>query len=78
MTGDILMIGDGSPKFGDHICLVESFDPDRHTFATLEGNGIGIGPDGKRRQGVVRGVRHLGGSGYCARRLIRPAPGDLL
>ena len=25
-----------------------------------------------------RGVRHLGGTGYCARRLIRPAPSDLL
>ena len=35
-------------------------------------------PHAKRRQGVVRGERKLGGSGYCARRLIRPAIGDLL
>lgn len=77
-AGDILLIGDGNPPFGDHICLVESFDPDRNVFHTLEGNGIGIGPDGKRRQGVVRGVRHLGGGGYCARRLIRPSACDLL
>ena len=77
-AGDVLMIGDGSPEFGDHICLVESYDASRRVFATIEGNGIGIGPDGHRRQGIVRGARHLGGTGYCARRLIRPAPRDLL
>lgn len=77
-AGDILMIGDGSPEPGDHICLVESYDPETHVFFTIEGNGIGVGPNGKRRQGVVRAVRKLGGSGYCARRLIRPAQGDLL
>lgn len=77
-AGDILMIGDGNPAAGDHICLVEKWDESRKVFATIEGNGVGIGPDGKRRQGVVRGVRHLGGQGYCARRLIRPAPSDLL
>lgn len=43
-----------------------------------EMKSIGLGPDGKRRQGIVRGERRLGGSGYCARRLIRPAPSDLL
>lgn len=77
-AGDILTIGDGTPKEGDHICLVESWDESRKVFSTIEGNGVGIGPDGKRRQGIVRGVRHLGGQGYCARRLIRLAPSDLL
>lgn len=77
-AGDILMIGDGQPRSSDHICLVESFDPERRVFQTIEGNGIGLGPDGKRRQGVVRATRYLGGGGYCARRLIRPAPSDLL
>lgn len=75
-AGDILMIGDGQPAMGDHICLVESYAAG--VFQTYEGNGVGLGPDGKRRQGVVRGARHLGGGGYCARRLIRPAVGDLL
>lgn len=77
-AGDILMVGDGSPEFGDHIALVESFDEAKGLFQTVEGNGNGLGPDGKRRQGVVRATRTLGGSGYCARRLIRPAPSDLL
>lgn len=76
-AGDILMIGDGTPRMGDHICLVVSYDPTRKVFATIEGNGVGLGPDGKRRQGIVRGLRHLGGQGYCARRLIRPAPSDI-
>lgn len=75
--GDILMIGDGSPAAGDHICLVTGYDEARREFLTVEGNGVGLGPDGKRRQGVVTGRRALGGSGYCARRLIRPAPSDL-
>lgn len=75
-AGDVLMIGDGTPAAGDHICLVERYADG--VFATYEGNGVGLGPDGKRRQGIVRGERRLGGSGYCARRLIRPAPSDLL
>lgn len=77
-AGDILMIGDGQPAMGDHICLVVEYDHARKLFLTIEGNGVGLGPDGKRRQGIVRGVRLLGGQGYCARRLIRPAPSDLL
>lgn len=77
-AGDILMIGDGLPAAGDHICIVESYNPVARTFVTYEGNGNGLLPDGTRRQGIVRGVRHLGGTGYCARRLIRPGTSDLL
>jgi hypothetical protein len=77
-AGDILMIGDGVPEYGDHITIVESYDPATMTFMTLSGNGVGLGPDGKHRQGIVRATAHVGGGGYCARRLIRPAPGDLL
>lgn len=75
--GDILLIGDGSPASGDHICVVTGWIPEKRTFLTVEGNGFGLGPDGKRRQGVVTGQRKLGGEGYCARRLIRPAPSDI-
>jgi hypothetical protein len=76
--GDILVIGDGQPPMGDHIAVVESYDAGTRTFKTVEGNGSGLGPDGKRRQGIVRAERKLGGEGYCARRLIRPSPADLL
>lgn len=75
--GDILLIGDGSPAAGDHCTIVESYDPARRTFQTISGNGVGLGPDGKRRQGVVRSEVRLGGPGFCARRLIRPSPLDL-
>lgn len=74
-AGDILVVG--NKGVGQHIALVESWDPVKKVFRTIEGNGVGLGPDGKQRQGVVRAERRLGGSGYCARRLIRPAPSDL-
>jgi len=85
--GDILIIGPGRPQhaavpaswhaYGNHICLVESFDASRRIFRTLEGNGNGVGPHGEKQQGVVKGVRSLGGPGWHARRLIRPAIDDL-
>lgn len=75
--GDILLIG---PKgYGQHICLVESFDPEVG-FLTVEGNGNGSGPNGERQHGVVRAVRRLGADkpgDWCARRIIRPSVDDL-
>ncbi len=76
-AGDILTVGDGSPPYGDHITIVVSYDPVRRVFSTISGNGGGIGPDGKRREGVVRADFKLGGPGYCARRLIRLGASDL-
>jgi hypothetical protein len=79
--GDILLVGDGRPAYGDHVTLVERYDATTRLFATIEGNGVGVGPRGNRRQGVVRATRPLGaraGHSYIARRLIRPAPSDIL
>jgi hypothetical protein len=76
--GDILVVGDGNPEVGDHIAIVEHYDEARRKFHTVEGNGIGNGPDGKRRQGIVRAERRLGGEGFCARRLYRPSEWDLV
>lgn len=77
-AGDILLIGPAGSGYGKHICLVESFSPNLRTFHTLEGNGTGTGPHGERQQGVVKGVRVLGGQGWHARRLIRPSIEDLI
>ncbi len=77
MPGDILMIGDGTPPMGDHITIVENYNPVTKVFVTVSGNGVGLGPDGRRRQGIVRSTAHVGGRGYCARRLVRPSASDL-
>lgn len=80
-AGDVLIVGGVGTGPGKHVTIVETFDG--QAFHTIEGNGRGTGPDGRQRQGVVRGVRPLGllhGQGpttYHARFLIRPAPGDL-
>jgi hypothetical protein len=77
-VGDILIVGDGKPAYGDHICGVLGYDPKRRVFSTVEGNGVGVGPKGNRRQGIVKAERPLGGSkGYIARRLIRVGPQDI-
>lgn len=80
-AGDVLIVGGVGSGPGKHITIVESFDG--AAFHTIEGNGFGAGPDGRRRQGIVRAVRPLGlpdGAGlasYHARWLVRPAPVDL-
>jgi hypothetical protein len=73
-AGDILVVGDGDPAAGDHICLIVSYDAERRVFVTIEGNGGGLGPDGKRREGIVRGERALASAMW----MYRPAVGDLL
>lgn len=50
--GDIVVVGDGSKKYGNHITLVHSVLESQ--VMTYEGNGIGLGPDGKSHEGVVK------------------------
>jgi hypothetical protein len=80
-VGDILIVGNGDPAHGDHICTVRGFDAERRMFLTVEGNGQGVGPDGKKQHGLVFAERPLGaraGHAYIAMHLIRPAANDLL
>jgi len=80
-AGDILLVGDGKPDYGDHVCGVLGYDEKRRMFSTLEGNGGGLGPDGKKQHGLVKAERPLGatsGHSYHARRLIRLSPSDLI
>lgn len=81
-AGDILLVGTSTGlAYGAHITLVERWDPVAKVFHTIEGNGTGIGPDGKRRQGVVKAQRPLGGPNpsrnYHALRLVRPGINDI-
>lgn len=75
-AGDILLVGPKSGgrilSCGAHITIVESYDPDLRIFSTISGNGGGMGPGGKKRQGVSKAKYTIGGPGYHARRLIRP------
>lgn len=77
-AGDILLVGDGTPRYGDHGTLVRSFDPIVGVFDTFEGNATGIGPKGNKREGVIKATRYVGGRGFAARRVIRPSLADLV
>lgn len=70
-AGDILVVN--GTGYGQHITIVESWNPIECVFRTVEGNATGEGPDGTRHQGVVRNVRPLS----VCRRLIRPGLCDL-
>lgn len=71
--GDILIVN-GTDRFGQHITIVDSWDPNTKTFETVEGNATGRGPKGQRYQGVIRQTRTIG----QARHLYRPGFADLL
>jgi hypothetical protein len=77
-AGDVCIVGDGTPAVGDHITLVMSFDARTGIVKTISGNGGGIGPDGKRRHGIVKTDYHIGGSGFRVMRFIRPGADDLI
>lgn len=78
LPGDIVLIGDGDPAPGDHCTVLESYNPVTKTFTHISGNGVGTGPDGRRRMGIVRGTSKLGGPGFCVRRVIRPSIHDII
>jgi hypothetical protein len=77
-AGDILIVGDGTPRDGDHITIVESYDPAHLVFTTISGNGGGAGPHGDVREGISRRYFAIGSGRYRAMLLIRPALGDLV
>lgn len=77
-AGDILIVGNGIPKEGDHITLVVHYDAKTGVFETINGNGGGLGPDLKRREGIVKTSYTLGSSGYRPMFVIRVLESDLL
>jgi hypothetical protein len=82
-AGDILLVGTSNgPAYGAHVTVIEKWDPVARVFHTVEGNGTGVGPDGKRRQGVVKALRPLGSAtparAYHALRIIRPGITDMI
>jgi hypothetical protein len=75
-AGDVIIVGDGNPPVGDHITVCCGFDAKTSTVSTISGNGVGLGPDGKRREGIVR-RDFKPGEGYQPLWLVRPAFDDL-
>lgn len=71
--GDILIVN-GSDRFGQHITLIESWDAQKRTFETIEGNATGRGPKGNRHQGVIRHTRTIA----QAKHIYRPGFADLI
>lgn len=83
-AGDVLTVGGVNTAYGKHVTLVETYDASSGTFHTVEGNGTGLSPAGNKQHGVIRAQRRIGllpgasPATYFARRLIRPAPSDLV
>lgn len=79
-AGDIALVGDGDPREGDHIVMLDGTRSSAGWLGTFEGNAHGHAPDGSVRRGVVRHRRPIGrvaSERYHVRRIIRFAPGDL-
>lgn len=71
--GDVLLIGSHDP--GAHIGLLERYEAG--IFFTIEGNGFGRGPLGKKREGVVKRERASDDGAPRVLRIIRPSVEDL-
>ena len=76
--GDIVVIGGPHDEsVGRHIEVARGTDLARGVILTVGGNAWGNVPDGKSREGIVIGERHIGGTGDHVMWIYRPAPGDL-
>lgn len=73
--GDIVIVGDGNPKTGDHVTVaVEVF---KDHIVTISGNGGGTNSKGKNNNGISKKTYTRGASGYAPMFLVVPAFGDL-
>lgn len=75
--GDIVIVGDGDPGFGDHVTVNMGYDAATRTFDTISGNGGGLGPRGDSRQGISRKKYRISQAGYAPMYLIRAASDDV-
>jgi hypothetical protein len=76
-AGDIVIVGEPGQtrRWGQHICIAMGPLADG-AVSTTEGNAVGIAPDGRRREGVVRCVRRIDGPGKRIMYAVRPLPED--
>ena len=57
--GDIVLVGPKKSRWGAHITICRSFDPDTRRVLTVEGNAKGQWPDDTRQEGVIHHARPL-------------------
>lgn len=57
--GDVVVVGDGGKREGDHIVTVIAVGEYPGLLTTIEGNASGLGPNGKVFEGVVKRTRAL-------------------
>ncbi len=76
--GDVVIVGDGDRPTGDHVTVSMGYDPTRRVFDTISGNGGGVGPDGRSREGVSRKEYSIDTGDRRVMWLVRPGFGDLL
>lgn len=72
--GDILIVGDGKPAYGDHVAIVRFTTPPNEV-QTYEGNAKTYGTKGDLREGVGTQTRRLSGS-YRILRVYRWSVAD--
>ncbi len=77
-VGDVAIVGDGDRVTGDHVTVSMGYDPARRVFDTISGNGGGVGPDGRSREGVSRKDYSIDTGDRRVMWIVRPAFGDLL
>ena len=76
LPGDIVIVGDGSPKTGDHVTIAKAVY--RNTISTISGNGGGVNSKGKPNNGISAKTFYRDSGLYRPMFVCRPAFGDLL
>jgi len=75
-VGDIVVVGNGGHRWGDHIAIAEICG---ESIQTIEGNAHGTLGDGTHGEGVIRTVRRFESSdpkALVVRYGVRPLPED--
>lgn len=73
--GDIVIVGDGTPRTGDHGTIAVGVE--RDAIDTISGNGGGVNSKGKPNNGISRKTYERDVGGYRPMFVVRPAFGDL-
>lgn len=78
VAGDVAIVGAASgKKWGDHVVIVEAIEAEQ--IRTIEGNAVGLAPDGSTWEGVIKTVRPFVASTTKIKRVlfgVRPLAED--